>query len=97
MGSIEDMPPIVNTQSVAYLCEGNLCDANYVGYAIQHAPTSTRQLVSLLCYRKTSYDNTRAGYRETHRSSFSSVKQNVPANLLLDQRFVIHQGHQALY
>ena len=39
----EIKPPIVNTQSVAYLCEGNLCDANYVGYAIQHAPTSTRQ------------------------------------------------------
>ena len=31
-------------------------------------------------HRKTSYDNTRAGYKETHRSSLSSLQQNVPGN-----------------
>ena len=42
--SVEEIkPPIVKAQSIVYLCEGNLCDANYVGYTIQHEPTSTRQ------------------------------------------------------
>ena len=31
-------------------------------------------------HRKTSYDNTRAGYKETHNSSLSSLKQNVLGN-----------------
>ena len=35
---VEDIePPIVNTQTVVYLFESDLCDANYVGY-------TTRQL-----------------------------------------------------